>query len=980
MAPAGRKKTNKQEVEPSTLDDLDPIISIIPTIFSQAQSSISNHKKNIVALRKIQEKCSLVTDDKTGKLVGEKVFNNAFIDMVNRVLSVKKGVSVADRVVQFVGKFVAYTVDQDTNKEAQNDEDEDAEESFSGRFANKLLKHLLAGCQAKDKNVRYRVVQLVVVMINGLGELDDDLYVLLRSTLLDRARDKETPVRIQAALGLAKLRGAEDPEDLEEDEENLDEVLLDLLRFDSAPEVRRAALYNLSRTPATVPHILARTRDSDATLRRIVYLGPLSTQALPDPRVLSIAQREEVVKNGLGDREPAVRRAAAFMLGEWLTAAGGDLLEFLRRFDVVSSQVAEDALLSLFVTRKEIVEGIAFDADYWTVLTPEKAFLARVFVEHCISKNDDARLERVLPVVTAMAFKLQEEYNLLEELTPADEIDQDEPLPVEYVERTFVVAELCKMAVNLDYSDEIGRRKMFQLAREMISQRTLPETIIPLCLDVLYKISDSERDLIRVIVDVVTELRVGPGDDREPDETMSVAGSVRYQRRNSVATTASDNAQDPYMAALVDSRCLSICISLLERVNGTLQENSVFHGLLPDLIIPAVKNKYEPFLRDQGLICLGLCSMIDSNMAKNSIGLFMQQIGQAEGDLQVKVAKIVFDLFMVHDPFNLLTGIMPSERIVEFMAHMLQQDAPAVHAVACEGLAKLMLSGMLYDKTLLQNLIILYLSPETSTNLPLRQCLSYFFPVYCYSSVVNQQRMRSISVETMELLAEENEEAGSDTYIPLSQVTLLLIDWTDPEKIADNDGAGPDTEVHLDLAIEIIRTIYRHPNKDHRKLLASMLGKLRLPDTPTKHKIQGLALLLRYLVKNHPMGDVTSRNAVTRFENSLKKKYGELLEEMDDEAARLNSELKDVWEFIDDSDGEENGKSRVTKSRAASSTPQPQRRSKRISALDESDEDLTASEAESAIVSNAMGEVDEDARSVDSMLDGGDDEEDSDDE
>lgn len=173
----------------------------------------------------------------------------------------------------------------------------------------------------------------------------DDLYVLLRSSLLERARDKETPVRIQAALGLAKLRSGEDPDDLEEDEENLDEVLLDLLRFDAAPyviissyrtianipacnrEVRRAALYNLPRTPETLPYILARTRDMDATLRRIVYIGPLSTQSLPDPRVLSIAQREEVVKNGLGDREPAVRRAAAFMLGEWLTAAGGDLLE-----------------------------------------------------------------------------------------------------------------------------------------------------------------------------------------------------------------------------------------------------------------------------------------------------------------------------------------------------------------------------------------------------------------------------------------------------------------------------------------------------------------------------------------------------------------------------------------------------------------------------------------------------------------------------
>ena len=55
----------------------------------------------------------------------------------------------------------------------------------------------------------------------------------------------------------------------------------------------------------------------------------------------------------------------------------------------------------------------------------------------------------------------------------------------------------------------------------------------------------------------------------------------------------------------------------------------------------------------------GLCCQ---NMAKNSIALFMQQIGQAEGDLKVKVAKIVFDLFIIHDPFTLLTGVMPVSR------------------------------------------------------------------------------------------------------------------------------------------------------------------------------------------------------------------------------------------------------------------------------------------------------------------------------
>jgi hypothetical protein len=42
---------------------------------------------------------------------------------------------------------------------------------------------------------------------------------------------------------------------------------------------------------------------------------------------LTIAQREEVVRNGLGDREGSVRKAAAGMLGGWVDGAQGDLIE-----------------------------------------------------------------------------------------------------------------------------------------------------------------------------------------------------------------------------------------------------------------------------------------------------------------------------------------------------------------------------------------------------------------------------------------------------------------------------------------------------------------------------------------------------------------------------------------------------------------------------------------------------------------------------
>lgn len=43
---------------------------------------------------------------------------------------------------------------------------------MTSRFVAKLLKHLLAGMEAKDKNVRFRVTLLVASLINGLGEVE----------------------------------------------------------------------------------------------------------------------------------------------------------------------------------------------------------------------------------------------------------------------------------------------------------------------------------------------------------------------------------------------------------------------------------------------------------------------------------------------------------------------------------------------------------------------------------------------------------------------------------------------------------------------------------------------------------------------------------------------------------------------------------------------------------------------------------------
>jgi condensin complex subunit 3 len=85
---------------------------LIAAIFDQAQSTLANHRKNCVALYKLHQQAAAITQerkkDNAIKLVGERAFGDAFIDMVNRVLIVKKGPATADRVVRFVGSYVKF--------------------------------------------------------------------------------------------------------------------------------------------------------------------------------------------------------------------------------------------------------------------------------------------------------------------------------------------------------------------------------------------------------------------------------------------------------------------------------------------------------------------------------------------------------------------------------------------------------------------------------------------------------------------------------------------------------------------------------------------------------------------------------------------------------------------------------------------------------------------------------------------------------
>lgn len=153
-------------------------------------------------------------------------------------------------------------------------------------------------------------------------------------------------------------------------------------------EVRRAILVNLPLTSDTLNPILQRARDTDSQTRKAVYASVFQTK-LNHPRLLSIAQREQLVKTGLGDREANVLAVVNKLLGSWfdLVLAESDdaneelpwegddsgimkaFLRFLGLFDVVGpgEEIASDAILALFSSRPQTAEIFVFTGALFSV-------------------------------------------------------------------------------------------------------------------------------------------------------------------------------------------------------------------------------------------------------------------------------------------------------------------------------------------------------------------------------------------------------------------------------------------------------------------------------------------------------------------------------------------------------------------------------------------------------------------------------------
>ncbi|CCU99678.1 unnamed protein product [Malassezia sympodialis ATCC 42132] len=873
----------------------------LPPHFQDAQHSVANHRKNCVSLFRLHSQCAQVTEStpRGTRLVGEKVFNECFFDCLHRILPLKKGFKGADRISRFVATYAAYAVEQLSNPgtDAPNDHEDDTPAT---RFVAILLKHLLKGFQSKDKNVRLRCCTCVALLINSMDSVDDDLYETLVSLLMQRLVDKESAVRVQAVIALARLQCSEAGTD-----ERTMRLLLHLLRHDTSADVRRAALFNIPPTTATLPYLLERLLDVDATNRRCVYLVSLKSLLDSQPTVelesglvikeslgLGEVSLSEVVRIGLHEREPTVQKAARKLVTYWLEAAGGNILTLLSMLHVMRSPDGEPVVLALLEdlpdVRASVSRLLADHHTYWADITPGKALLARCFVLYATTHHMERELETCVPVVTALVYRIQAEYhalNALLEQQAAEEMEEDMPALQDdrALAHVFVVGELLAIAMYCDYGDELGRRNMFMLVRDMLSNAWLPAQLVSRCLDVLLRLASGQRDFLQIVVELVQALDAELDEaDKDEDGDLSVRQSLSWHRR--VDKDASP-AQAADLAAL-DARRLLIVRAMLERMTGTLQDETTLEGLIQELIVPTVQSK-DAALREQGLICLGLCSLLDKKTALITFPLLLNQIQRANGTIQARCVESLFDLTVVHGMDALCTqsasvaarnefdgdeekGLQYArQQLLGFLLSLLEHEEPEIQAIASEGLAKLLLTGVLSEDDVLKSLILTYMSPDTAANQPLRQCLSYFLPLFCSSHARHQRMIQHVFMDVFDILAHLYDDPEARTHmISPAQLAAQLAEWSHPDRSMLTD---PDVYVHVDMAVDAMKHALQTPSRDQRKALAQMLGKLAWPAALDAARATSLFLLGREWQRR--ADDATTRNALLKYEQALLKRY-----------------------------------------------------------------------------------------------------------
>lgn len=677
----------------------------VKEIFADAQSSTAFHKTLAKRLRKLEVSA-----------FRRPQFEDEVKRCIITLLNVPRAEKAGSNVVKFLELYCQLAQQQSEN-EMQDGED----------ITHEIFRWVLPFMLHKDKDVRFRATQITSRLMGIVEAIEDELYTTIRFNLMRRMHDKVPAIRLVAIEALGRIvenemdEEAQAADEQDSEEEDLDDSiinedaksigllqkLLDMLRNDTSPEVRKKILLNIPVHNNTISLLLERAKDKDVNMRRAIYAKVLHKTG--DFRYLSLSMREKLLRWGLRDKDERLRQYTAKVFSElWIEQIArskqqddaevmdteepkkrkqlgfcepdmGALEELLERIDILNvgqeDGIGLEAMKHFWAMRRDYFDAVFFDDDFFADLTPERAFIARSFYDYC-KQNEQAQQaaedNEKIPVVSRLGYHLQKYLNSLLDLIRENDEEKEEL----YVEQEFICEQLLNIACTLEYNEEYGRRKMEALLRQTLSTPELPEEITRLTVYALRLCCvpgpRGERAYTDFILEAIADVHDSIVDEVETDRgqregtTDSNNGSFVSARSNThlhsddqrdaqlrsqlqPALSAEDEALREEQKANIELKCLHMSHAMLQNIVGDIRANANLDNHLNNLIIPSIRSQYA-LIREKAIECLGLCCLLSESLTNDNRQTFEYCLRKGHVALQSKCLQILDDLARTWHP------------------------------------------------------------------------------------------------------------------------------------------------------------------------------------------------------------------------------------------------------------------------------------------------------------------------------------------
>jgi condensin complex subunit 3 len=552
----------------------------LATLLNQSQDSVAAHAKLIQKCQKLYKENPFDTFFETFTLVMQGIM----ITMVKN--------SNVDRIIDFIAKLsssLSNSNGQDENKPPANNatnaqpsdpsqtnmdidnnqsqQDEDIE--FENPFLTSLIDYLIENNKANSDAVRYRcchILSKLMCAINNEQFIDEDLYDRLCDSLLERLKDINSRVQVQAIAAIYRLQ---DPNDRDC---RVMKALLFLLTYDPHWQVRYQALSHVAFSKVTLPDIIDRVRDPNPLVRRKALLI-LSEKVLI--KFINIEKRLFILNYSLKDEDKTVLETCTKkLLPSWLAFKENDMCKLLKALDVVDSTDTIELMLNKMnasnsldtivndflpiINEKHVIPLDKLDAEsayYWCWIcnkckenTPdneEQQHDEETLTNKQIESDD--YLDKLLPSLTEFCDYIEQSIKKFD----ADKLDKPSENRL-HLENSFILKQLIKMLLYVDFSDVHGKKMLTNLCHDLFANKNY-SFLFESIMKVYKRLIPNLQTRINNLVELVSDLK-------DPAQTMTQGQKDEDQSTESNLNTNEMNLNEPQL----NSRELALKISELK--------------------------------------------------------------------------------------------------------------------------------------------------------------------------------------------------------------------------------------------------------------------------------------------------------------------------------------------------------------------------------------------------------------------------------